>query len=169
MPIGIILSLDMKKNKKTNSFPVLLFFLFLIFWIIISVGRTFYNVSKVATEEKVYIGLSDTEKRIKIFGDKYKMILFVKDKTNPSDNIIFYVFDTDLFWNMYFLNIYYLYPRKVVNVFQENEFRALIKTSKYQYGVIISRKRKPYLLSGKYKKIGVYSGKEFTLTIYKLQ
>jgi len=157
----------MKKNK-TNTFYIRFFLIVLFLWIFISLGRTFYNVSKVVTEERAYIGLSDTEKRVKIFGEKYEMILFIQEKTKPSDNIVFFVSDTDLFWNMYFLNIYYLYPRKITNLSDWNEFTNILKMSNHKYCVVISKKTKPFILPGKYKKIDMYEGMEFVLTLYKI-
>lgn len=98
-------------------------------WVIIATGRTFYNFTKVLSEEKDWIFLTDTQKREKIFGDLNSFFTFVQKHTPLKSKIIF----LSPGGKTYYLGRYYLYPREIAYAKDVNEALSLTKTNKYTY------------------------------------
>lgn len=90
-----------------------IFYFLLILWFVLSLARTFYNFSKIATEEKDWLSFSDDQKRSKIFGDLYDFLRFVEVDTRKGSDIIFYMPDLTIDGRLYYLGNYYLYPRRI--------------------------------------------------------
>jgi len=93
-----------KKQKKI----ILLLILFL--WAFIAFGRTIFNVSKLITEERKWVFLTDEEKREKQFGEKHQFFRFVQKNADSNSNILFFTSDG----MAYYLARYYLYPTTVI-------------------------------------------------------
>jgi len=93
-----------KKQKKI----ILLLILFL--WAFIAFGRTIFNASKLITEERKWVFLTDEEKREKQFGEKHLFFRFVQKNTDSNSNILFFTNDG----MAYYLARYYLYPTTVI-------------------------------------------------------
>lgn len=144
-------------NKK-NILPKILL-LILAIWLSIALLRTFYNFTKLVTEEREWYYLSDEEKRAKQYGDIHYFLRFIQDNTKPSSNIIF-ITDNP---KAYFLSRYYWYPTKRVGYFED--FLWDNKMLIYDYYVIypsnhkhlndIVNKRKDIK---NFKKIATYKG-----------
>ncbi len=83
--------------------------LFITFWIVLSVFRTLFNFSKIFTEERVWIGISDEQKREKIFGPVYSFLQIIKQQTIKNDVVLM---KTDDLKNFYIAR-YVLYPTRV--------------------------------------------------------
>jgi hypothetical protein len=77
-------------------------------WIVIAAFRTFYNLSKLYTEERYWIGLSNEEKRAKYFGDIHYFLRFLDSKTSKGSQILFLTNDL----KSHYLGRYYIYPDK---------------------------------------------------------
>ena len=71
-----------------------IFLLLISFWITVAVFRTFFNVSKLFTEEKSWYNLSVEEKRGKFFGDTHFFLRFL-DSHTTNDSLIL-LFSNDL-------------------------------------------------------------------------
>lgn len=78
-------------------------------WIAFAFLRTVYDVSKVFTEERVWLQLSDIQQREKLYGDVYTFAVFVDQYSNKSDTIALLSNDGQ----SYFYSRYYLYPKKI--------------------------------------------------------
>lgn len=83
--------------------------LLLFIWVIVACLSLLYNTQKAFFEEVKWIGLSDAEKRYKIFGDIYPFLQFVKTNTKQDSKILLY---SDHPMAFYF-GIYTLYPRRI--------------------------------------------------------
>lgn len=162
-----------KNNFKLYSGKFLFFILILILivWLGISVLRTTYNISKIFTEEKNWIFISDEEQRAKLFGDLYFLYKFVEASTPKNSNIIF----ISPGGKAYYLGRYYLYPRKVIYVKNPKEMNKL-SLNKYNF-ILMYQTSDPALneynslewkLEG-FNSIATYSlGKNSKGTLYKL-
>src|SRR2546430_8926145 len=100
------------KNKSSLVFKALL--LLLLSWIGISLVRTAFNLSKLATEERHWYFLSDEQKRALEFGDLHYFFRFVQAQTKSGGEILFFT-DSD---EAYYLSRYYLYPTEVIRRYQ---------------------------------------------------
>lgn len=136
--------------KKISSSISILFFCTLFAWGVLSFGRTLYNVSKLFTEEKSWIFLSDDAKRERIFGDRYKVIQFIKENTSPSSSLQIEMNEKDVYDEFYFLNIYYLFPRRVRNVRTITHDVVMKGKTFVIVGTNLSKKHSPQQKIGKY-------------------
>ncbi len=144
-------------NKK-KLLTKILFFLFFL-WIAISLLRTFYNFSKLATEERKWYGLSDEQKRVLQFGDLHSFFRFIQSHTKNRSTILFFTDDA----KAYYLGRYYLYPTKVIGKFEPILWNS--KKQTYDYIVIYPLKDK-HLLENKsfqwsgieYRRLLIYRG-----------
>lgn len=153
---------------RFNVFKKLIFFL-LIIWIALSIFRTFYNLSKVFTEEKNWIFLSDEQKRERIFKDLHKIFRIVEEKTDKNSNIIFFSKDK----KEYYLGRYYLYPRRLYYIDSINKIDNLQNKSKYNYIFIYKDSRNGTSLLPKdrflkYIPVDKYSSLNINWALYKL-
>ncbi len=89
----------------------------------------FFNMYKTISEIQEWVGLSDDQKRHKIFGDMHDFFTFIKRYTEKGDNIL--IFSQD--GKTYFLSLYYLYPRIIASTKDEKEFQRLIYIKRYTY------------------------------------
>jgi hypothetical protein len=87
-----------------------IFVLLIVLWCFIAVFRTFYNLSKIYTEERYWFKLTDEEKRGKFFGDEHYFLRFLDAHTIKNTKILF--FTNDL--KAQYLGRYYLYPEKKI-------------------------------------------------------
>jgi len=94
--------------KIKTQLPKLLIILFFL-WILISTVRTLYNLSKLFTEEKAWMHLSEEEKKNKSYGDIEIIYRKITGITKKGD-CIFLVSQKD---TAYFLLRYLLYPQKI--------------------------------------------------------
>lgn len=74
--------------------------------------RTAYNLSKVITEEKEWIGLSDEGRRKKAYGELYVFSERIKKQTKTNATVLFITTDT----RAHYLVKYFLYPRRITVV-----------------------------------------------------
>jgi hypothetical protein len=109
---------------KKNIY-LLLFLLFILF----SVSANVYNVIKTSTEIKEWTPLTESQKRIKIFGNSYAFITMVNNHTKDNVHLLLYSKD-DM---TYYLTRYYLYPRIIIRANNEKEFLSLMKNNKFEY------------------------------------
>ena len=106
-----------------------LLLMLVFFWFAISLLRTGYNLSKVYTEERAWIFLSDEEKRNKIFGDLHIFFRFVQKNTKEGSRILF----LSPGGKTYYVGLYYLYPTKITYVKNSMEARGLMEKNKFDY------------------------------------
>lgn len=107
------------------------FFIYLILaiWFIIALGRTLYNFSKVYTEDRQWITVSDDTKRLKIFGDLYTYTQFIdKNTTNKSSILSEYMDD-----RTYYYGRYSLFPKTFVNYVSSRETEKKLINNRYDY------------------------------------
>jgi hypothetical protein len=109
---------------KKNIF-LLLFILFILF----SISASIYNVIKTSSEIKEWTPLTESQKRIKIFGNVYTFIRMINDHTKNNAHLLLYAKD-DM---TYYLTRYYLYPRIIIRANNEKEFLSLMKNNKFEY------------------------------------
>lgn len=149
-------------------------FLLISVWLVASFIRTFYNVSKIFTEEIAWIILSDEQRREKLFGDLHNLFRFVEKQTPEGSNIIFLAPGG----KAYFLGRYYLYPRKLKWVKSPKSVDSILSLGGYNY-ILMYQAIDPDLDEYKsnlwklrsYTPIATYSGELKTMskaTIYKL-
>lgn len=93
-------------------------------WIILATIRTGINVSKIYTEERFWLGLSDQQKREKIFGDVYEFIQFIDKHTTSSNATLVLYTPSNIHWHVK----YFLYPKKFFVVDNENELKEKLST-----------------------------------------
>lgn len=103
-----------KKNIK--KIGTVLIIILLTIWFIVALGRTFYNLSKLYTEEKSWYLLSTEQQKAKQFGELHYLYQFVDLHTQNDSVIKFYTHDN----KAYYLGRYYLYPKKVISKFNKN-------------------------------------------------
>lgn len=118
--------------RKIHKSLYYLCIFFISIWILISILRTIYNVSKIYVEEKNWIILTDEEKRSKFFGNVYNFIKFIELNTDKNTNIVF----LSPGGKTYYLSRYYLYPRKITYVKNPKEAYAILKKDKFDYFVV---------------------------------
>jgi hypothetical protein len=141
-----------------NNFLTKLLLLLILLWIGIAFVRTIYNVSKLATEERQLLFLSDEQKRALDFGDKHYFLRFVQSHTKTGSSILFFTDDVEA----HYLGRYYLYPTKVIQ--KQDYFIWRPKASYYDYIMIYPANSKltkeAFAESNikKYKKFATYKG-----------
>lgn len=101
----------------------------IVLWIFLAFFSLVYNLGKTYFEIKEWASLSDSEKRYKIFGDVYDFNIFLNNNTNKNAYILLYSQDTIA----YYLGRYLIYPKKIVNKTNKNEFLNLVKKKSYTY------------------------------------
>ncbi|OGH19477.1 MAG: hypothetical protein A3F31_01955 [Candidatus Levybacteria bacterium RIFCSPHIGHO2_12_FULL_38_12] len=109
----------------------LLYFV-IVTWVCISIIRTIYNVSKIVTEEKDWIFITEDRKREKIFGDLHPFLKFVEKNTPQNSSILF----LSSGGKAHYLGRYYLYPRKLMYVASQKKISAVLKNCSCSYLLI---------------------------------
>lgn len=84
----------------------------IIFWIFLAALRTFYNFSKIFTEEGRWIRMSIDEKKGKLFGEEYVYYAYLSKLLTNDSRVV--VFSDDA--KPYLIGRYQLYPMYVVHV-----------------------------------------------------
>lgn len=106
-------------KKKTNNIfnlnklPEKIALGVLILWSLLSVARTFFNITKIYTEEKSWMHLSDEEKRVKIFREAHLFLTFVQENTIQNSSMILFLPHPNFDNRLFYLSLYCLYPRKI--------------------------------------------------------
>lgn len=108
----------------------------LLSWTTLAFLSLFYNSAKIITEVNEWSFLSDTEKRYKIFGDIYVFFVFIKKNTESNSHILIYSKDV----RSQYLGIYYLYPRLIVTVNNDIDFKKIARTKKFNFLAIYGNK-----------------------------
>lgn len=109
-----------------------LLFVLIIVWLIISISRTIFNVSKIITEEKNWIKLTEEQKREKLFADLYPFYKFIEKKIPQNSTIAFLAPGG----KAYYLGRYYLYPRRLIYLTNSKDLNNKLKKCSFNYLVI---------------------------------
>ncbi len=150
-----------------------LLFITICLWITIATLRTFYNISKLYTEERKWLALSDDQQRVALFGDIYRAIKIIQEKTPGSAQIL----SLSPGGKTFFLSRYYLYPRKITYIKSTSEVAMAIKKNTFDYLVVFQTSEKDLdennSLSWRlnYHPLVIFSNfkdRSAVLTIYKL-
>lgn len=155
----------MKLNRtKTIKiiFPVLFFLIYV--WFCLSLVRTVFNLSKVYNEKELIFASDDT-KRYEIFGELHSFLTFVGNNTPKNSEIEFIITNKDIDNRFYYLSYYYLYPRKM-NFVSENQEIVLKNTYVITFGFISDNKA---IKIDNYNLTATYIGKKYIGSIHKLK
>ncbi len=125
-------------------------FILIIFFICIAWFNIFYNLNKTVYEMKNWVFLSDTQKRVKIFGELYEITQLI-DKNTTKKSKILLVTDKKM---LYYLTRYYLYPRRIYPT-TAKELASTNKQNKYPYIFVYNTK----ISTNAYKEIASFSSK----------
>lgn len=98
-----------KKEDNTMKVPTSILLTVLLLFFGIAFFRTAFNLSKVITEERAWIGLSDEKRREKAYGPLYQFTQHIKTLTVKDTRVFFITTDP----RAHYLVKYFLYPRKV--------------------------------------------------------
>lgn len=118
--------------RKTTVLKVV-FILFFAFWVIISLLHVFQNLTKLYTEDVMWLRMSDQGKKEKLFGDKYLSLRFLVTNTPSNSIITLYSYDPDV----YYFSKYVLYPRTIFFRNLNNAF-SCAKEEKAQFVYIFT-------------------------------
>lgn len=122
---------------KNLILKILLFVL--TFWVAVSIVRTLNNLSKIFTEEIVWIRKTDNQKRLAYFDGSFLLSECIKKSVPKGKNIIIY---TNNLMDFFYIR-YQVYPIKVYlsssiqnlySAFYKKDFQYLIKESKLKQG-----------------------------------
>ncbi len=113
----------MNKVKKQ------IFLLLIFFWIILSIFDVFYNLIKFFPEARQWIFLSDSQKRVLVYGPIYNFLSFVDKYTNPNTSILIYSKDD----KAYYLGRYMLYPKNITVVVNTQQLIKEASNRKFNY------------------------------------
>ena len=141
--------------NKISRYLKFVFWIVICSWFILATIRTIYNFSKVFTEEKDWIFLTEDQKRQKIFGDLNSFLKFVEKNTSPNSSILF----LGPGGKSYYLGRYYLYPRRLVYITNPKEIENVIKNCSYTY-FLTYQTNDPALNENKSLAWNVVKGKE---------
>lgn len=133
---------------------------------IITIGfsllRTLLNISKIYTEEKSWIFLSEERKKQKLYGDLY---YFYRDIKNMTPKTI-YLLSKD--GKAYYLGRYLLYPQRIY--WTDNETIYHDKVNKTENSIAAIYHQQDFLKSS--KKLNGYStvrNNNMVIGVYKIQ
>ncbi len=119
-------------NVSLKRLLASLFLFLLSVWFIFSCARTVYNITKLYSEEASWVVLGDTDKRVRIFGDLYRVVSYISANTNQNSNLLF----LSPGGKTYYLSRYYLYPRKITYVKNTSEMRRNLEAGMFDYLVV---------------------------------
>ena len=154
-------------NIKISKIIFLILSLSTLLWIVVSVVRTGNNLLKVYTERHL-IFASDEDKRFEIFGELHPFFKFVGKTTEENSTILFLTPNRDIDSRFYYLSYYYLYPRKVKYVSQD-EIKHNIVFNRDVYLITFGYLRDKNEIINNSKElnlVGVYSGQKYIGRIY---
>ncbi len=106
----------------------------LLLWIVVSAVRTVSNFSKIFTEEKEWMGLSDYQKNNKYFGNIFSLLYNTSKYTSSNSRIGFYSGGRE-----FYLGRYELYPRRTIWYHTPQELIANLKTRNIQYAIVYGK------------------------------
>lgn len=135
------------KRSKSDIIGLII----LTVWVITSSVSVLCNLLNIPREYRVWGGLSDRQKRQKIFGSVYDFAIFIKDNTKGEDVLLFSKNDM-----AYFLSRYYLYPQNIYWNQDEKKLLDLAKSMKFRYVVSYDDRLK---IKG-YQKINSFSSQK---------
>lgn len=115
-----------------NSFRKIIIICLLISFFGFSLFTVFYNTIKIIPEFNEWGVLTDKQKREKIFGDQYTFYQQLNTRTDANAHILFYT-DTGM---AYYVERYYLYPKKIIYLSDKKEFLKAVASRKYTYVAI---------------------------------
>lgn len=95
----------------------------------LAVFNVFYNSVKSVSEVREWAFLTDHEKRHKLFGDTYDFYTFINKNSQENANILFMPKDEMSFY----LARYYLYPRLITRVTNEEQVAKFSQTGTYTH------------------------------------
>ena len=112
-----------------------LFFLLVCIWIGLSLLAVSVNAMRFVTDYREWGVLTDTQKRQKLFGERYTFSILMNEKTNKNAHILFYTDDEMAFY----ISRYYLYPKTII--FEHDKKKAIeaIKEKKFPYLAFFNR------------------------------
>jgi hypothetical protein len=99
------------------------------FWLALAIFAVAYNALQSIKDFESWGKLTDSQKREKEFGNKFKFVEFVQNNTKENENIFLLPSDSV---NFYFVR-YYLFPQKV---YQAMSLAQLEKNPFQKAGVI---------------------------------
>ena len=142
--------------KKITTTKNRILIVILTVFLFIALVRTVNNFSKIYTEEGSWIGLSDFEKRKRLYGDIFVFFTFINANTQSRAKILFLTTDG----RAYYLSKYYLYPRIVTVIridkkipeynLQQYDYIAVFINDEVQY----TEKLKAFMKDVKKKETG---------------
>jgi len=165
--------LKSKNMPDQTSVGVYLVVFLVLVWVVLSFTRTIYNFSKVYTEEMSWISLDDSEKRVRLFGDLYRVVSFISGKTSLSSNILLLAPGGKTFY----VSRYYLYPRRITYARSLKEMETAIRKDSFDYLVVFQTSERGL---NEYDSLGwkierspesefsIFDNKDATLKLYKL-
>ncbi len=106
-----------------------IFYILFAIWIFLAIFSLFYNAGKTISEMNEWAYLSDSEKRLKIFGDLHNFFILIKDNTEEKSNI--FILSKDI--KTPYLSIYYLYPRTITTTDDKSKFIKTALAQKHLY------------------------------------
>lgn len=115
-------------HSKKNKYGIIITVLLLI-WLLVAVGRSIVNFSKIYTEERYWLNLTYEQKEIKFFGELYTSFIFLKNNTPQNSKILIYLTDGA----PYYYGRYLIYPRKIYQASNIDEFQKSIQSYKYVF------------------------------------
>ncbi len=103
---------------------VLIIVLFL--WFETAIFRTVGNFTKIYSEELVWLDKTKAQKQLDLFGKDFILFDYVKSKTVNDGAVVIYSQDA----KPYLYGRYFLYPRKIIQVRNIDEFEKSMKNNK---------------------------------------
>jgi hypothetical protein len=102
------------------------FIFVVVLWFLVSILRTFYNIARLFPEIKEWMFLSEDQKRIKMFGDNYSFVQFIKENLEQGSSVAIYTPDSTISRQLHLLSTYYLYPGKILFLHNLNNLEKTI-------------------------------------------
>lgn len=123
-----------------HNFLQRFFFLLIFVWLLLSVAREIYNLSKIVGEDIPALKLSDTQKKEEIFGQYYHAFKFVENRTAPDAEILFIVTKSAKESGVFYQALFFLYPRGVSVLSFEEAGRIVNSKNKFKYIFVLLNK-----------------------------
>ncbi len=153
-------------NIKISKILFLLLSVCIFLWVVLSIFRTGNNLLKVYTERNL-IFASDEDKRYEIFGELHPFFKFIEKKTEENSTITFLILNKDIDNRFYYLSYYYLYPRKIKYI-PENELKNNLIYNQNVYLITFGfiQDKNEYIHNMDLNLVGVYKGQKYMGVIY---
>lgn len=141
--------------KKTIAMVIVL-------WLVISILRSFFNISKVFTEDWPWIFISDSQKKSILYGDSYPLAACL-NKNIPGNNTALFISDDGM---LFYLTRYLVYPVKLYWLTTNQD--ALQSAKKYGITFIVKTNEFKKRINGKFI-ISCASKKKTLAKIYQYE